>query len=212
MSSYTTDETGTAITAFPLQWPLQYPRTSRPVASAFKTTLGEARDGLLAELKHLGATTVIISSNLPLKRDGTPYARQAGIQDAGVAVYFTYLDGPRALACDKWLVLADNFQALRKTVEAMRALPRWGCSDIMRGTFTGLLALPPARSGAPAAGEWWPLVLNLPATATEAAIRQASRELLGGIGRDATLSEEERQHQQERIILARGKALGALSK
>ncbi|WP_375418150.1 hypothetical protein [uncultured Hymenobacter sp.] len=212
MSTYTTDETGKTITAYPLQWPVQFPRTSQRSSATFKTLLGNALKGLYDELRQLGATGVIVSSNLPVKANGQPYAQKVGITDPGVAVYFTYLDGQRVLASDKWAAIEHNVQALRKTVEALRGLDRWGCSDILRGTFSGLLALAPARTGAPNADEPWPAVLGLPPTASEGDIRTAARRLLGAAGRDATLSEAGKEQQQERIILARGKALAALSK
>jgi hypothetical protein len=208
--SYVTDETGANITAHPLQWPLQHPRAARPVGATFTTTLGAARDGLLRELKLLGATGVIISSNLPLKANGQPYARTAGISDFGVAVYFNYLGGQRVLASDKWNALEANMQALRKTVEALRGLGRWGCSDILQGTFSGLLALAPAAAGAPDAGESWQAVLGLATGASEAEMRAAARRLLADVGRNRALSVDEADRQQQRIILARGKALASL--
>jgi hypothetical protein len=153
---------------------------------------------------------VIISSHLPLKKNGQPYALATRLADAGVAVYFNYLEGPRALASDKWDKVEANMQALRKTVEALRGLSRWGCSDILQSTFSGLLALPPAAPGAPEAGESWQAVLGLPDTATEVEIRGAARRLLANLARNSALTIDEADHQQHRIILARGKALGSL--
>ncbi len=38
--------------------------------------------------------------------------------------------------------MGDNIQAIRKTIEAMRGLERWGVSDMLQRTFSGFKALP----------------------------------------------------------------------
>lgn len=126
---------------FPLQWPDGYTRTSdfdRRV-SRFVTGMSRAVKSLLAELDRLGAANVIITSNLPTRSSGTPYGSAA---DPGIAVWFVLDDQERVLACDKWLQAAENLQAICLTVEAMRGMDRWGCSDIVVRAFEGFKALP----------------------------------------------------------------------
>ena len=79
--------------AYPLQWPAGWPRTpsaKRETDSRFGgkggLTMGRARDQLVAELHRLGAGSIVISSNVPLRPDGLPYAETRRLDDPGVAV------------------------------------------------------------------------------------------------------------------------------
>ncbi len=158
------------VTAYPLDWPPQWPREQHPQSSAFKTGLVTARDGLTRQLELLGATSVVISSNAELTRDGNIAARQRRIDDTGVAAYFV-LDGEeRCIPCDKWIRLEDNLRALELTVEAMRGLERWGAREIVRRAFSGFAALPASGSGS----GWWD-VLGLYPEATVPEIESAYR-------------------------------------
>lgn len=128
--------------AFPLSWPVGYARTANPQRARFKTTFGAARDGLIAEIKRLGGKEIILSTNIPIKRDGLPYATFAKVKDPGVAVYFTYEGQQRVFACDKWQDVEDNVHAIRLTIDAIRGLDRWGVSEMLNRVFTGFKALP----------------------------------------------------------------------
>lgn len=136
-----------AVEAFPLAWPTGFQRTTNRRRAVFKTPFAAARDGVLHELKLMGATLPVISSNIPLRRDGLPYAGQAQPSDAGIAVYFMRKGQQRVIACDKWDRAEDNLHAVHLTVQAMRGLDRWGCSDILDRTFQGFTALPPPITG-----------------------------------------------------------------
>lgn len=129
------------IEAYPLCWPVGYARTKRPQDARFKTTFAIARDCIIEEIKRLGGKSPIISTNIPLKRDGLPYASFRQPEDAGVAVYFTYQGQQVVFACDKWNRIHDNMQAIRKAIEAIRGLERWGVSDMLKRAFTGFKAL-----------------------------------------------------------------------
>lgn len=137
--------------AYPLTWPAAYPRTSNRQRARFETiSFGLARDTLLHSLKLMGAREVILSSNVPLRGDGLPYAdfERRRITDPGVAVYFKYKSGQRVLACDRWVSIEHNLRALFLTIEAMRGLDRWGASAVLERAFTGFTALP-------APEQWW---------------------------------------------------------
>lgn len=126
------------------------------------------------EIRQLGGRQTIISTNIPLRNDGLPYASFRIPADKGVAVYFTLKNEQMVFACDKWDKIEDNVQAIRKTIEALRGLDRWGVSEMLKRAFTGFKAL-----GAPQGvkeQEWWQL-LNLAPTATEEQIRARFREL-----------------------------------
>lgn len=119
------------IEAFPLHWPVGYPRASVRTRSSFKVTADKARKELLREIERLsGDDEPIISSNVPLRRDGGMYADVAGddIKDPGVSIYFKYLGNQVSLACDNWLSPAENIRALSLTISSLRGLDRWKCS------------------------------------------------------------------------------------
>lgn len=129
--------------AFPLHWPAGWPRTKSPQSSRFNVSFVEARDGLLEEIKRLGGTLPVLSTNVEIRRDGLPYANQPKPADRGVAVYFLYKNKQRVFACDRWDDVKDNMRALQKTIEAIRGIERWGASEMMERAFSGFDALPP---------------------------------------------------------------------
>lgn len=130
------------IEAFPLTWPIYKPRTKNPECSRFRTALGVAINGVQEEIRKLGGVELIISSNLPLKRNGMPYATQTQPKDVGVAIYFKYKKKPMCFACDRWDRIESNMWALANTVDALRGISRWGTGDMMEAAFTGFIALP----------------------------------------------------------------------
>jgi len=161
------------IEAFPLCWPVGYPRTPHPQSARFDTTFGKSRDAILAEVRRFGGSNCIISSNIPTKRDGNPYANFSQPVDRGIAVYFTYEGDPVVFACDKWNTCEDNLQAIRKAIEAFRGLERWGVSDLLKRAFTGFKALPEQTAGR----KWWE-ALDVDKSAEESEIKDAYRRLV----------------------------------
>lgn len=148
--------------AYPLHWQEGRPRTDprRFERSRFNTTFGKARDALMSSLRLLGARDVVLSTNIPLRNDGLPYANTGVIADAGIAVYFTYKKRHMCFACDRWDRVQDNTQATRHTIDALRGVARWGTGDMLEAALTGFTALP-----APSAGmSYWRDVLGLNST------------------------------------------------
>lgn len=139
--------------AYPLTWPSGRQRTphSQRKSSRFKVPFGQARDQLLDELQRMGARDVIVSTDVPLKRDGLPYA-DGDPNDPGCAIYFNRGKRPFVIACDTYSSLKDNVRAVGATVEALRTIERHGGSGLMEQAFTGFAALPPARAAEPS---WW---------------------------------------------------------
>lgn len=134
--------------SYPLKWPLgrsTTPHYSRRDAR-FDTTIARSRDELLHELKLLGARNVVISSNIATYRRGGQdimYSDQTAARDnPGVAVYYEWKGESYALACDRWKTVADNLQALNKTVNAIRGIDRWGTGEMMKAAFAGFKELP----------------------------------------------------------------------
>ena len=155
--------------AFPLTWPAGRPREKRPETSRFLATLGAAIREVREEVERLGGRGLIISSNLPLRRDGMPYASSSQPADRGVAVYFTYKKKPMCFACDRWTLVEDNMRAIAKTIDALRGIERWGSGQMVEQAFTGFTALP--------APEQPFQVLGVGANATEAEVSAAYRRL-----------------------------------
>lgn len=153
--------------AYPLQWPEGWPRTpldQRDRGYQFKERIQSdkawqqhklvsfptARDKLYDELKRLGASHVVVSTNHQPDRYGIPTERSR-VQDHGVAVYFQYEGRAMAMACDRFDGAAANMRSLGLAIEAMRQLERHGGGQMMERAFAGFAALPAPS----AARQWW---------------------------------------------------------
>lgn len=160
--------------AYPLSWPEGRPRTPewQRKHARFETTLGKARDALLAEIRRLGGRNPIISTNLMLRKDGLFYANQRQPDDSGVAVYFTYKNAQMCFACDRWRKIEDNVWAIYKTIDALRGIERWGSGDMVAQAFRGFEALP-----APSQEKQWWEVLGVPWDAHQTIITESYRRL-----------------------------------
>lgn len=165
-------------TAYPLSWPTGRPRTNpdRRESARFKTTFAIARDELMREIARLGGRNLVISTNVPLRNDGLPYATYRKIDDEGVAIYFTYKNKAMCFACDRWNKVEDNMWAICKTVDALRGVARWGTGDMLEAAFTGFTALPPAQEQE--ARSWW-VVLGVDRDDSIEKIRNAYLRLRG---------------------------------
>lgn len=132
------------VEAYPLYWPEGWKRTSswNRTHSRFKTGFATSRDFLIAEVKRLGGSQIVLSTNVRLRGDGLPYASEREPEDGGAAVYFTYKKNQMCFACDRYKTVKENLTAIGKTIEALRGMERWGASDMMERAFRGFAALP----------------------------------------------------------------------
>lgn len=128
--------------AFPLHWPEGWLRAKSRQSAPFQMSLGGAVEHLMNELRLMGARYPVLSSNMTLRQDGLPYAKQRQPDDPGVAVYFQWRGKQMTFACDRWSKVEDNVRAVGKTVEALRGIERWGASDMMERAFSAFEALP----------------------------------------------------------------------
>ena len=158
-------------TAFPLDWPVGKDRTSwrKVLSSRFDVTPGHAYAELKEELRRLGASQCVLSTNRPLKTNGQPKASAKEPDDSGVAVYFTYKGKPHCFACDRWRYVWENAWAIAKTIGALRGIKRWGTGDMLEAAMSGFRQLP-------APSQWWD-VLGVKPSATKAAIEKKYRAL-----------------------------------
>lgn len=159
------------IEAFPLHWPTGYTRTKYRVRSSFKQTMDGSQRFLKEELRRLGASKLIVSTNIPVRNDGGMYAAYMNrqIDDPGVAIYFKYKGRDISMCCDKYKTVWENVYALGKGIEALRGMERWGVSDFIERAFTGFTALPPPKS------ETWYSVLEVDEHASVEEIKNAYR-------------------------------------
>lgn len=170
----------TGIDAYPLSWPKGRPRNPNPASSRFgrkswgadgwgknSLTTGRARDAMLLELDRIGATDIIVSTNMPVRNDGMFYATAKEPDDPGVAVYFQLKGRPMVFACDQWETLKENAWAIAKTIEALRGVERWGSGDMLERAFTGFMALP-----MPETKKHWKEILGFQGTTIKITIKE----------------------------------------
>lgn len=161
------------VDGYPLYWPEGWPRVPphQRDRSRYEVHFIKARDEVTRQLKLLGGVrsdSVVISTNVPIRRDGLPLANMPEPQDPGVAVYWTEekydsrlgktTKTTRVIACDKWQKVRDNIRAIGLTIDAMRAIQRAGATQVLDRVFTGLTALPANAGVRP-----WRQVLQLSA-------------------------------------------------
>lgn len=169
-----------AKTAYPLTWPDGQPPTPAGArrTSAFKS---KDRDFNRRKIKHelllMDATEIIVSCNLVPR--GDVLREEANLTKGaspGVAVYFNRKGRPFVFACDMFLSVGENLRAVALTIQSLRAIQRYGVSEMLEKAFTGFTALPPAG------GEhlpWWEVLGCERAAAPEdirARFRQLARE------------------------------------
>jgi len=180
-----------SITASPLVWPENWPRSRGRKSGHFgkqetqqsgenswkrKTdiTMADAMKRVKVELERLGinvADDSIVSTNLKLNLSGLPRGDQGEPSDPGVAVYFQKKNGPmRVIAIDAYARVRDNLAAIAATLKAMRDIERHGGAQILERAFSGFAALTaPGKS-------WWD-VLQVKPDATRDVIEANFRRL-----------------------------------
>jgi hypothetical protein len=188
------------VEAFPLAWPQGRVRSLRQISSAFDTSTTKALSLLNGEVRRLGGRYLVISSNVPLKADGSMRADREPV-DPGVAVYFQREEKPYVFACDKFDLVRDNLLAIAKTIEAMRGIERWGTSEMMERAFSGFKGLPETASE----GEDCWKVLDIPPMSAQHLVTLVHRDLVRKLHATNATSED-----FARVNVARDDALRAL--
>jgi hypothetical protein len=133
--------------AYPLKWPTGWPRhQSRERDTRFRGPTyrwDRVYGGLMDELRRIGATNVVVSTNQPVRNDGLPYAQQRNIFDPGVAVYFARRKKALVMAQDRFDTIIGNMRSLAISIEGLRQMERHGGATMMERAFDGFAALPP---------------------------------------------------------------------
>jgi hypothetical protein len=135
------------VTESRLCWPDSKPRAAHRVASPFKNReTGRETQQIEWEMHRWRVRQYIVSRN-----DQRIFAG-----DPGAAVWWNDRRGElRVLACDKYSKLADNLHAVYLTLDAMRALERWGAYTAEQAAEGARPALPPPASSGPPTPPWW---------------------------------------------------------
>lgn len=182
--------------AFPLKWPKGRPRAKHRYDSAFKVKPRQAYDEMINELALFGAKNVVVSTNIPLRRDGTPYTDGLDdpLTDPGVAVYFSRGKQAICLPCDTYRTPWENCRAIGKAVEALRSMERHGAGQILEQAFAGFAALPHPDE------KPWHVILGVDAAANRAEIDAAYKV------RARELAQRDDQAQLQELNVARDKA------
>lgn len=129
----------------PLKWPDGWKRgQSFKGNSTFKSTYDRTMRRFYREMELLGASSVVVSSNIALRLDGQPRGDIARmrIADPGVAIYFMLKGKQMVMARDAYDTVMDNFHSLVLAIEALRAMERHGGAAMMERAFDGFAALP----------------------------------------------------------------------
>lgn len=163
---------------YPLAWPVGKPRTpagqrknGQFSSRGSALTVAVAADRVEEELARLGARLPIVSTNIEPTLSGRPRSGQREPTDPGVCIYFQMNARPYAMACDRYVKVADNLAAIAAHIEATRKIERHGVASAAE-TLQAFMAL--AAPGA----RHWTAVLGLQAEATADDIKAAHRRLL----------------------------------
>lgn len=118
---------------------------------------------LYEEMRRLGVTHLVVSSNCKRRLDGQPYAEDLTSQlpDPGVAVYFQYRGKPMVMAQDAYVQPYANIRSLALAIEAMRAIERHGGGHMMQRSFDGFAQLPPPEGSTSQPQRPWRAVLGV---------------------------------------------------
>lgn len=162
------------MTNYPLTWPKGWRRTKAPRDAAFKHERRalSVMDGLVrvkTELRMLHAVpeSIIVSTNVEVRKDGFPRSDRGEPDDHGVAVYWkTHAQDPmhKVMPIDHYNRVADNLAAVATCLWSIRAMERHGGSFIVERAFTGFLALPAPNTWRAVLGfaeEEMPLLTNV---------------------------------------------------
>lgn len=189
---------------YPLDWPDGWPRArfrgdgrgrfaSGTGLSRQPVTLSKAATSLYEELERMGASDVVVSSNLQRRLDGGILANQSRVSDPGIAVYFVWKKRPYVMARDAFDRAEDNLRSLALALAGMRQVERHGGSKMVEKAFAGFTALPPPvgesvmpMSGPDRPSRKWFEVLGVAEDAPEAVVKGAHRGLVKEAGGAST--------------------------
>lgn len=127
------------------KWNRKTPLENR--SSQFRVSYAKALDSLEYELRRLEARDVIIEAGyLPsqIRNDGWPLSKANPVHP-GVVLYFTTKAGNLCFPCGTYSHLTCNLRAIALTLEALRAVDRYGATAEHQ-QYRGFAELPAPES------------------------------------------------------------------
>lgn len=113
--------------------------------SMFKSTYAKSLDDLERELKHLGATQITIQAGYPrekIRNDGWPFSSATPNHPACAVEFLDRKKQQLVFRSSKYAKFHDNIRAIALTLEALRAVDRYG---VVEGEqYAGFKQLPAA--------------------------------------------------------------------
>lgn len=140
--------------AYPLTWPDSIPRSRAREKGQFRTSLAGALKNVEASISAFARDSGKAVSGLVMSSNVTLGMMRP--DDPGVAVWFTWDGMQVCIPVDRYQAVESNLQAIHHIIEARRTELRHGTLALVRATFKGFLALPPAGNK-----RSWREVLNL---------------------------------------------------
>lgn len=163
---------------YPCAWPEGWDRTppSKRRDSRYNVSLAHAYKLLVKELRLMHAKEIVVTANIPVRRDGLPYAITSEPNDPAVAVYWVdQLGKSRVIACDHWKRVRENMRAVGFAVAALRQLERCGATQVIEKAYAGFTALAAENQV-----RTWRAVFGMPETwmPSETELRKRYRQLI----------------------------------
>lgn len=194
-----------------IEWPAEIDRTPEGERETYPHGFGvsrrEAIEHVMEQLRKMDATDVQIdtAADHQSRNPNLPYS-EAQADDPGIVVRYKLEGTPHIVAMDKWESLRDNARALGLTLEAKRALTRYGVESIESEFSTH--RLPPGDEDAIATGPPAHEILEVDPDASEEVVKAAAREKKREHHPDAGGDEEQfkRVVEAERAMLEEGSA------
>jgi len=129
----------------------------------------------MAELHRFNVSGVVVSTNIPLRVDGSPYrdGLKDKLPDPGVTVFFTRKKRAVSVCCDAYLRPWENIRALGLAIKSFRDMERHGAAQVLDQAFEGFAALPPPDATKDTTDRAWWLVLGCAFDANAEQVRAA---------------------------------------
>jgi|SRR5580658_570471 hypothetical protein len=105
-------------------------RTRNRAGSPFRANYLNTLDLLESELRHLRARDIVLQASIgwqDIRNDGWPKSN-ARFTDPGVILTFESANGPLSFPCDRYTDWQANVRAIGLSLEALRAVDRYGAT------------------------------------------------------------------------------------
>lgn len=138
--SATFDRNDSSLTAYPLVWPENWPRTPPTerlcrLPGWERQTWKSVDDRLGNELHRFKADNIVLSTMHPVRKtDGWRHGGKRKVEDPGAAVCFSREGRSFVMAEDKYVRVIDNVRSLALALEGLRKMHRHGGGVMLERT------------------------------------------------------------------------------